>query len=221
MSSKGSLEGRMNKIKNFLGSQCDKNRNIALIGHYDFTKNRKMDYVLYSLLSIKANFNQETKERYVYYKDIDFKLLGEILGVTSRTAQRRISKMVDMGILVPGNSELNGMYYSITTNVDDRFYSIIEMSHLIEMLSYNDDDLIRVYLVLKSLCSKEPRELTRDFIGARLGLKPNTHTQKLITDKTDKLKTMKMIKKERFYMTKWKEETRKIVPHIILKYSVI
>ena len=224
---KNSIEAVILAVKDYTGhTDSMDNTEVSLLSYNEILSNKKIDYRVYSLLVLKSKFNPETKELYIYNKDVEVEQMAKVLGISASTVKLKIKELRTQGILIPENTQNNGMLYKIVSSIDNKYFIRIKRSVLTEFIGYtviksNMKEFIQTYILINSLCYKEDREITRDFILNTLKLTINSKQREKITKYTTLMQDIGVIIKTRMNKTKWIPEISRIQSFTITKYRII
>lgn len=148
--------------------------------------------VLYGYLQTVSEMGNEG--RTVPNKIINYKKLGEILGISRQTISKKINKLLELGLLI-APEEKGGDYFLPNIKSNEAF--LIPNETLRKMVNCFQDRVIDIYIYLanKYIYNKEkPYRFTlielKDFCGLSIKTESNNY---LITDILEILEALKLI----------------------------
>ena len=96
--------------------------------------------ILYCYLQVISNYDDETKERYVLKKSINFTKIAGDLGISRQTASTKFKNLKDMGLIVEDSIRF------ILVNLDKEIAELVPFSTLRILTNTVKDNVISVYI---------------------------------------------------------------------------
>lgn len=135
--------------------------------------------VLYCYLQVISSFNEETKERFILKKKVNFTKIGADLGMSRQTASTKFKTLKDMGLV----TEKEGCY--ILVSLDKEVAELVPFSTLRILTNTVKDNVIStyVYLLVRYRAEKErPFIFTFEQIKKYVGIGESRGTDYIVSD---------------------------------------
>lgn len=154
------------------------------------TANKQYNDLMYSYLQTISQYDDETKERFIDKKQVQFSKLGEDLGVSRQTASNRFKRLLDLGLLI--FEDKNSRYRLV--NLDKTLATLVPLETLQVMVSALSENCISIYVYLfnRYFASGQKAftftyDQLKSFIGISTSTKSNSYIVKGILDVLERL----------------------------------
>lgn len=193
--------------------------NFPLSSSKDNMQNKKCDYKTLAIMTLYSNMTpieEQDKtgvyERYRFlYRNRIIKFTEEIETLSNnkiKTVLNNIKKISDLenNTLVNAATTKDGKIYYIINYEDDkgRKFVTIPDDMLRYLINVFNSDGIKIYILLKYLCAKGEKRITREYIADQIGLKKSKKVLERISDITHALECCGFIKKRYEYINEVK-----------------
>jgi hypothetical protein len=184
-------------------------------------QNKKCDYktlaimTLYSTMTpIKIQQEQGLDENYRYvYKNKVIEFTDEVEELSKNKIDtvvknmRKLSKLEGNLVTAVKNKDGEICYIINYANDQDREYVTIEEDMLKFLINTGNGNVIKTYVLLKYMCAKGEKKITRSYIAEQIGLATNSRKNlQVVSDITESLANNGFIKKRRHISNGSKEE---------------
>ena len=175
-------------------------------------QNKKCDYktlaimTLYSKMTPKEQQEKEEHEenyRYVYKNNI-IEFTDEVEELSKNKIDtviknmRKLSKLEGNLVTAVKNKDGEICYVINYASEQDREYVTIEEDMLKFLINTGNGNVIKTYVLLKYLCAKGEKKITRSYIAQQIGLATNSRKNlQVVSDITESLANNGFIKKRR------------------------
>jgi hypothetical protein len=184
-------------------------------------QNKKCDYktlaimTLYSKMTPKEQQEKEEHEenyRYVYKNNI-IEFTDEVEELSKNKIDtviknmRKLSKLEGNLVTAVKNQDGEICYVINYASDKDREYVTIEEDMLKFLINTGNGNVIKTYVLLKYMCAKGEKKITRSYIAQQIGLTTNSHKNlQVVSDITESLANNGFIRKRRHISVGTKEE---------------
>ena len=135
--------------------------------------------ILYCYLQVISNYDDETKERYVLKKSINFTKIAGDLGISRQTASTKFKNLKDMGLIVEDSIRF------ILVNLDKEIAELVPFSTLRILTNTVKDNVISVYIYLLVRYRAEKQQpfiFTFEQIKKYVGIGESRGTDYIVSD---------------------------------------
>lgn len=205
--------------------------NVPIPSHNDYIKNKDVDYLIYSELSVNSKYggkanNMET-QRYIYKNALDYKEVADVCNVSESTVKRAFSRLKKVKVdgnfvtLISTENTPNGIVYKLNYGVDDKYYVTIPNNTLQYLIDTSNSNMIKLYVFFKVQLANGSKEMQREFIADALGF--NTSNIKMldkVSNMTKDLMAKGLLTKTERVEFFYDEKTNREIPKTLIRYSL-
>lgn len=214
---------------NVIGVISDKDKIVKfpITSNEKYLKDKKCNYKILGLLTLLSKHTKGENHRYIYHKDVMLNkdMLETLSGNKMDAIIKTIKKLIKLeGDLIIAKTTENGIIYQINfLDKNGRKYVLIEEKILKKIMTFTNNNVLKVYILLKYRCGYDGRIITRDDICTNIGLSPKSHKNlQVITQMLTGLEQVGLIEINNIYdkiLKDGKEQMRKLLKISIVKYE--
>lgn len=214
---------------NVIGVISDKDKIVKfpITSNEKYLKDKKCNYKILGLLTLLSKHTKGENHRYIYHKDVMLNkdMLETLSGNKMDAIIKTIKKLIKLeGDLIIAKTTENGIIYQINfLDKNGREYVLIEEKILKKIMTFTNNNVLKVYILLKYRCGYDGRIITRDDICTNIGLSPKSHKNlQVITQMLTGLEQVGLIEINNIYdkiLKDGKEQMRKLLKISIVKYE--